>query len=126
MNKFLLFLCTAGLVTATFAQQPDRSIRPKPGPAPEINLGDVRSFQLENGLKVFVVENHKLPTISVSVQLDIQPALEGDKAGVSEMIGSLLTAGTRSRSKTEFDEEVDRIGATISASSQGMYGFALK
>lgn len=126
MNKLFLTLCAVGLAAATFAQEPDRSIRPEPGPAPEINLGDVQTFTLKNGLKVFVVENHKLPTISVSVQLDIKPALEGDKAGVSDMIGSLITAGTKSRSKAEFDEEVDRIGATISASSRSIYGFALK
>ena len=39
--------------------QVDRSKQPQPGPAPEIKLGDYESFKLENGLKVFVIENDK-------------------------------------------------------------------
>jgi zinc protease len=57
MKQLILSICALSLFTATFAQKIDRSIRPKPGPAPEIKLGEAESFTLENGLKVFVVEN---------------------------------------------------------------------
>ena len=42
----------------------DRSIVPQAGPAPEIQIGSIASFEMQNGLKVFVVENHKLPKVS--------------------------------------------------------------
>ena len=41
--------------------QIDRSIKPEPAAAPEINIGQFEEFTLDNGLKVFVVENSKFP-----------------------------------------------------------------
>jgi predicted Zn-dependent peptidase len=59
--------------------QIDRSKQPKSGPAPKINIGKPQSFKLSNGLKVMVVENHKLPRVSINLRLDNQPVLEGKK-----------------------------------------------
>ena len=60
MKKTYILLAILFTVLAAQAQV-DRTVMPKPGPAPEINLNDPESFQLNNGLKVMVVENHKLP-----------------------------------------------------------------
>lgn len=114
------------LLSANAYAQVDRSKRPEPGPAPEVTLGKTESFTLDNGLRVFVVENHKLPVITTSIQFDIYPELEGQMAGYSEFLSELLTAGTKSRSKDELNKEIDFIGANISASARGMYGQSLK
>jgi hypothetical protein len=74
----------------TVQSQVDRTVMPTPGPAPEINLGEPEIFNLNNGLKVLVVENHKLPRVSIQLSIDNPPILEGDKAGVSSLTGSLL------------------------------------
>ena len=50
----------------------DRSIRPLPGPAPTVLVGNYDSFELPNGLKVFVVENHKIPRISYNLTLNYE------------------------------------------------------
>ncbi|MGD8780577.1 MAG: insulinase family protein [Ignavibacteria bacterium] len=113
ISTLLLFL----IFTVSTQAQLDRSIRPKPGPAPEIKIGDAKSFQLENGLKVFVVENNKLPRITFSLIIDRDPLLEGDSAGYSSFAGQLLRTGTKSRSKDQLDEEIDFIGASLSTSS---------
>ncbi|MNX62942.1 Peptidase M16 inactive domain protein [compost metagenome] len=126
MKKITLSIAALALVSATFAQTLDRSVRPKPGPAPEIKLGDAQSFTLPNGLKVFVVENHKVPTVSYSIMLDIDPIEDPNKAGLSDFIGSLMTAGTKTMTKEQFDEATDMIGANLSASSGGIYGGSLK
>ncbi|HZH87669.1 MAG TPA: pitrilysin family protein [Chitinophagaceae bacterium] len=125
MRKIILALGLLTLINTSFAQSLDRSKRPEPGPAKSINLGDAQSFVLPNGLKVFVVENHKLPTISASIILDVRPELEGPKAGISSLVGPLITSGTKSRSKSQFDEEVDMIAARISASSTSISGGSL-
>lgn len=125
MKKILFSIFALSLFTAVHAQKLDRSIRPKAGPAPEIKLGDAESFTLDNGLRVFVVENHKLPAVIYSIQLDVQPEPEGNKAGMNSMVGELITSGTKSRTKDKFDEEVDFISATIGASSQSIYGRSL-
>ena len=44
--------------------------QPKAGPAPTININKPQSFVLKNGLKVLVVENHKLPRVSFNLTLD--------------------------------------------------------
>ncbi len=125
MKKVVLYMLASGIVTATFAQNIDRSVRPQPGPAPEIKLADPQSFTLPNGLKVFVVENHKLPRVAVSVQFDIDPALQGDKAGYVDMIGDLMSSGTKTRTKDQFNKEVDMIGAKVATSKEGAYAMAL-
>jgi len=113
------------MMSSLNAQKLDRSQPPKAGPAPKIQLGDIESFELDNGLKVFVVENHKLPRVAFSLQFDIDPNLEGDSKGYAAMAGSLLGTATKNRSKDEIDQAVDFIGATMSASDGGIYGMAL-
>ncbi|MBK7007550.1 MAG: hypothetical protein IPH36_02330 [Saprospiraceae bacterium] len=46
-----------------------RSKAPAPAPARPIDLGAYSSFDLTNGLKVIVVENHKLPKVSYQISL---------------------------------------------------------
>ncbi|MCC6448457.1 MAG: insulinase family protein, partial [Chitinophagaceae bacterium] len=108
------------------AQKLDRSIRPKAGPAPEIQMGTPQSFISSNGIKVFVVENHKLPIVNYSIDFDIRPELQGDMTGYKEMIGELLTAGTKTKSKDKFNEELDQLGASLSVGSDGIYMQTLK
>ena len=102
--------------------QVDRSQQPKPGAAPKINIGKPQSFTLSNGLKVMVVENHKLPRVSVSLNLDNPPVAEGNKAGVSDLTGAMLGKGSITINKDAFNEEIDYMGARLNLSADG--GFA--
>ncbi|CAM3387256.1 M16 family metallopeptidase [Zobellia roscoffensis] len=114
------------LVFALSAEaQIDRSQMPEPGPAPEINLKDPQTFELRNGLKVLVVENHKLPRVSIQLSIDNPPVLEGNKAGVSALTGSLLGKGSKNIKKDDFNEEVDFLGARINFGSTSAYASSL-
>jgi predicted Zn-dependent peptidase len=93
--------------------------QPKSGVAPTIKIGKPESFQLKNGLKVMVVENHKLPRVSFTLTLDNAPYAEGAKKGVADLTSSLIGNGTKKISKTAFNEEIDFMGATINFSSNG-------
>ncbi|MDV6169316.1 pitrilysin family protein [Flavobacterium sp. DG1-102-2] len=99
--------------------------QPKPGPAPKVNVGKPETFSLKNGLKVLVVENHKLPTVSYTLTMDNAPYAEGDKKGVSDMTAALMGSGTTKMSKDAFNEEVDFLGASIGFGSQSAYGSGL-
>jgi len=105
--------------------QIDRSTPPSPGPAPEIQIGVPESFELKNGLKVIVVENHKLPRVAFNLILDFEAILEGDKAGYASMAGSLIRTGTSSKTKAQIDESIDFIGASLNTSASGIYGSSL-
>ena len=98
---------------------------PKPGPAPEINLEEPQSFNLNNGLKVMVVENHKLPRVSIQLTIDNPPILEGDKAGVSSLTGALMGKGSKNIPKDEFNEEVDFLGARLNFGAQSAFASSL-
>ena len=110
--------------TASYAQI-DRSKQPKPGPAPEINLQEPETFSLKNGLKVMVVENHKLPRVSIQLTLDNPPVLEGEKAGVQSLTGSLMGNGSKSISKDDFNEEVDFLGARLNFGATSAFASSL-
>ena len=121
--KNILFVLSMLIATNLVAQ--DRSIRPQAGPAPEIHLGSTESFVMENGLKVFVVENHKLPKVSLALQFKYHPELEGNAAGISSIAGALLGTKTSKRSKDEINASIDYIGADFSTYSTGIYASSL-
>jgi zinc protease len=122
MKKSIIILSSLFLTITMQAQ--DRS-QPKPGPAPSINIKKPVSFVLPNGLKVLVVEDHKLPRVSFSLQLDNAPYTEGDKKGVDELTGSLIGNGSMKISKDAFNEEIDFLGADISFSTDGAFASGL-
>ena len=112
-------------VSQTAEEVLDRSNPPEPAPAPVIQLGTAETFTLDNGLKVFVVENHKLPRVAFSLVLDLDPIYEGDNAGYISTAGELLSRGTTNRTKAQIDQEVDFIGASLSTSASGVYASSL-
>ncbi len=99
--------------------------QPKPGKPPIINIKKPQSFTLENGLKVMVVENHKLPKVTFNMTLDNPPFVSANKKGVEELCSSLIGNGSTKISKDDFNEEVDFMGANISFSSHGVYATSL-
>ncbi len=123
MKKILLYTLFA-LPMATMAQV-DRSKAPKPGPAPVIKIGEPTTFTLPNGLKVFVVQNTKLPRVSATLTINREAILEGNKAGVVSMAGELLRRGTSKLKKAALDEAIDYLGATIGTSSTSVSGSSL-
>ncbi len=109
----LFFALSTGLQA-----QVDRTTQPPSGPAPKINLGKPEMFTLKNGLKVMVVENHKLPRVTGTLIIDNGPIYEGEKAGVSSILSGMLGNGTTTIAKDKFNEEIDFLGASLNVSSQ--------
>jgi len=103
-----------------------RKTAPQPGPAPKIEIGSADNFNLSNGLKVFVVENHKLPRVSFQIFVDVPPVKEKEFAGAASIAGQLLKTGTITKSKSEIDESIDFMGASLNSSSRGISGASLK
>ena len=123
--KKLYITLILGFIAFNLQAQIDRSKMPEPAPAPEINLSEPLHYELKNGLKVLVVENHKLPRVSMQLLIDNPPILEGEKAGVSALTASLLGNGSKSIPKDDFNEEVDFLGARINFGSQSAYASSL-
>ena len=96
---FALASCATISKINTYEGTLDRSIMPGASEAKALAIGNHQEFILENGMKVYVIENSKLPTISYSLGFDTDPIVEGAKAGYLSMTGSLIEAGTTNRTK---------------------------
>jgi predicted Zn-dependent peptidase len=120
MKKQLTYIAAAFLFAGTIsAQKIDLNAMPKPGPTPAINIAKPKTFQLNNGLTVMVVENNKLPRVNASLSMDRPPYYEGNVAGVSEIMAEQFENGTTTMSKDDFNKKVDYLGANLSFSSNG-------
>ena len=115
MKKIIVL---SSLFLTLIMQAQDRT-QPIPGPAPKINIKKPETFSLPNGLKVLVVENHKLPRVSYSLTIDNTPYAEGNKKGVDDLTSSLIGNGSTKTAKDTFNEEIDFLGANINFYSSG-------
>ncbi|MEJ7677243.1 MAG: pitrilysin family protein [Segetibacter sp.] len=121
-----LFIYFIALLPLFSLAQVDRSKAPQPSAAPEIKIGRPATYTLSNGLKVFVVQNTKLPQVTANLTIDIDGIVEGDKAGLTSMGGSLLRRGTASMNKAKLDEEIDFLGASINTLGTSVSASSLK
>lgn len=123
MKKIIIAALGILVFQNTMAQiKVDRSKKPAAGPAPIISIKPPVIFNMPNGMTVLVVENHKLPKVRATLNIDAGPIKEGKKAGVMDIMGQMLGEGTSSMTKAQFDEATDMIGADVNLFSSG--GFA--
>jgi predicted Zn-dependent peptidase len=94
---------------------------PKPTEAKKINISESQVFTTANGITVILSENHKLPRVAFQFIIGSDPRIEGDKAGLSDFMGSLIMSGTEKRTKDQLDNEIDFIGASLFASKSNVY-----
>ena len=99
--------------------------QPKPGKAPVVNIKKPQTFVLANGLKVMIVEDHKLPRVTYNLTLDNAPFAEGNKKGVDDLTSTLIGNGSKKITKDVFNEEIDFFGANVNFSSRGAYASSL-
>jgi predicted Zn-dependent peptidase len=124
MKKLYLNISLLLFFSLAFSQV-DRSKMPVSGPTPTIELGTPIEFELKNGLKVLMVENHKLPRVSASLLIDNPPKIGSSKNGIYSLTSSMLGKGSKSITKDTFIEEIDFLGATLSVNAEGAYASSL-
>ena len=79
---------------------------------------DVERVVLDNGLVVFLLEDHELPLVTVSAMMRTGSWLDpAEKTGLAGLTGNLMrTGGSVRMSAKQVDEELERIAAGISFS----------
>ncbi|MCC6701192.1 MAG: insulinase family protein [Fluviicola sp.] len=118
--KKLLTLVALTAITGVYGQL-DRSVKPAAGTAPVINIKDSEVFKTANGITVVLSENHKLPRVSFNMVMGSSPRIEGNKAGVNQLMGQLIMSGTKTKEKDALDKEIDYMGATLTADGNSVY-----
>src|SRR5947209_8529377 len=128
--KFLVALCLS--TACVLAQQP-----PSPGEHEQlpshvqrlnrvpvnqeilkVKLPHPKEMLLPNGLAVLVLEQHKLPTVSVTLWIKSGALSDPKEApGLASFTADLLRDGTGKRSASQIAAELDEIGATLNANA---------
>jgi len=85
--------------------------------AQSYKLPPYEKFKLKNGLTVYLMEQHEVPIISVSVILPAGAIYDGEKSGLASLTSTALKHGTKNFNKQKLDEELDFLGASIGTSA---------
>jgi zinc protease len=103
----------------------DRKTMPAPGAAAPARFPQFQRETLSNGLKVLLVERHELPT--VEMQLVAETGYGADwttmQPGVGALAMRLVDEGTTTRDGMALADELERLGASISAGGGGEVSF---
>jgi zinc protease len=74
--------------------------------------------KLSNGLQVMVLENHKLPNFNMQIVfLSGGLADPPDSPGSAQYTATMLREGTKTRNSKQIAEQIDQLGATLTANS---------
>ncbi|MFN2531649.1 MAG: M16 family metallopeptidase [Pyrinomonadaceae bacterium] len=84
----------------------------------QVKLPKAQEATLPNGLRVILLENHKVPTFNMQmVVMSGGLADAADYHGLATFTAGLLREGTGKRSSKDIAEQIDALGATLVATS---------
>jgi zinc protease len=128
MRKIVLLFfagCALALAQAGGARQESmkgivlKNIAPVSNDVLRIQLPRGADRKLKNGLPVLVLENHRVPSVSLALSL---PASTLDDPsglpGVAEAVADMLKQGTATRGARQIAEAVAELGATLNIGAQ--------
>jgi zinc protease len=95
----------------------DRTQKPAPGSAPDTAFPDYTTKVLPNGLKIFVIQDDRKPSVTFRLLIKGGAYYDGQKPGLSGFVATLLNRGTKTRDALAFARESDFIGSRVEAAS---------
>ncbi|HEU0029742.1 MAG TPA: insulinase family protein [Kofleriaceae bacterium] len=98
-----------------FPEEEFRNSQPPPGPQRPFRLPKVKPFTLKNGIKVYLVEQHALPIVSMDLNFDGGGMVDPKgKEGLASVCMSMLTEGTDKLDKIQYAEALADVASSIS------------
>ncbi|MDQ3131365.1 MAG: insulinase family protein [Acidobacteriota bacterium] len=95
-----------------------RKNAPEPLAPLPFNIGKPFETTLDNGLKLIIFEEKRLPLISYRLAFNSGDSSDpADAVGLTSATASLLSEGTKNYTSRQLAEEIERLGAHISASA---------
>jgi zinc protease len=99
-----------------------RKVPPLPVPARPLTLPNRREVNLENGLTLVLIEDHRVPMVTMNLGIPVGDTNNPQNLiGLAETTAALLTEGTGNRTSEEIDREVETLGGQFSADSNEDY-----
>ena len=116
----LAFVTGAGLGCAQW--QPTKPAWEQPPPplkqGPVVSADALTRTRLDNDLVVLLLEDHRLPTVSLSLTVRSGAgAVDPRRAGLAELTAELMNRGAGDRDALVLAEAVDALGASLSVSA---------
>jgi len=108
-----------------FPEEEFRAKQPVAGAPRPFRLPSVKPFTLKNGVKVYLVEQHALPLVSIDLNFDGGGMVDPKgKEGLSGVCMGMLTEGTVALDKIQYAEALADVASNISSyagdDSQGL------
>lgn len=95
-----------------------RKTAPEPLAPVAFNIPQPVATELSNGLKILIFEDSRLPLVSLRLAFRSGNANDpADWNGLTSALTAMLNEGTHHRTSKQLAEEIERLGATISANS---------
>jgi zinc protease len=112
------------LLVIGFGRSPALAVTPKHytdlelPPAPEITIPEYSQFELNNGLRVYLLEDHELPLVSGSAMIYTGSRLEPtEKTGLATIVGSVMrSGGTLTHPADELNQRLEQRAASVETS----------
>jgi predicted Zn-dependent peptidase len=107
---------TATPQNLAFPDEDFRKTQPTGAKERDFKLPAVKPFTLKNGIKVYLVEQHTLPIVSMDLNFDGGSLVDPKgKDGMASLCMSLLTEGTEKLDKIAYSEALADVASNISS-----------
>lgn len=102
--------------TLTFPEEPFRAALPKAGAPRSLQQPKLVTFRLKNGIEVFLVERHELPTVTLDLVISGGQTTDAPgKPGTASLCSALLDDGTEKLAKLAFEEALADTASSVSS-----------
>ncbi len=93
----------------------NRSSEPPYSSTPKLIVPEIWEDQLPSGLKIYGITNDEIPLVQFNLEMKGGLLLEdASKVGVSNLLASLMTKGTKNKTPEKLEEAIQLLGADIS------------
>ncbi|HVK85817.1 MAG TPA: pitrilysin family protein [Kofleriaceae bacterium] len=107
---------TAAPQDLQFPEEAFRATQPAAGEQRPFRLPAVKPFTLKSGIKVYLVEQHTLPLVSMDLTFDGGSASDPKgKEGLASVCMAMLTEGTARLDKIQFAEALADVASSVGA-----------
>lgn len=99
----------------TTGESSSREAPPASGPATDVHLPSITSFETANGIKVDVAEMHALPVVYLRYIIPTGSSQDPmDMPGLAHFVAEMMKQGTRVRNAARLAEEIEFLGSDLS------------
>jgi zinc protease len=111
----ILFAGTMLAQTAASNYNPPSYTDLKYPPLRQVQIPDIPVYQLPNGIKLYLLENHELPLVSGFALVRTGGVFDPpDKTGLGQITGTVMrTGGTKSMTGDQIDVRVENVAAAV-------------